>query len=93
MTSTQHDFESLRAKRNEQVLASIKKIAEELDCPFEGLKSTFNPNACYCACGTGGPCEHKWDGPDYESDDGLCFSVTCSRCGCTAMSHDLRNAP
>ena len=38
-------------------------------------------------------CEHKWDGPDYESEGGLCFSVTCSRCGITAMSHSMRNAP
>lgn len=87
------DFDALRAKRNKQVLVRIKKIAKDVDCPFEDLKSTFNPNACYCACGTGGPCEHKWDGPDYTSDDGCCFSVTCSRCGCTAMSHDMRVMP
>ena len=43
--------------------------------------------------GTCGPCEHKWDGPDWESEDGCACSVTCSLCGCTAMSHDMRNAP
>ncbi len=29
----------------------------------------------------------------WESEDGCAWSATCSRCGCTAMSHDMRNAP
>ena len=90
---TTPDFEALRAKRNAKALELRKQLADELGMAVERTWSSFNPNACYCACGTGGPCEHKWDGPEYESEDGRCFSVTCSRCGCTAMSHDLRNAP
>ncbi len=90
---TTPDFEALRAARNANVFASFKNIAEEHGVPVETMKTTFNPNSCYCACGTGGPCEHKWDGPDYESEDGCCVSLTCSRCGITAMSHDMRYAP
>jgi hypothetical protein len=93
---TTPDFETLRAERNANVLESFKNIAEEHGVPIETLKSNFNPNSCYCACGTGGPCEHKWDGPDYESEGdggGYCVSVTCSRCGTTAMSHDMRYLP
>ena len=29
----------------------------------------------------------------YEPEDGSFWSATCSRCGCTAMSHDMRCAP
>jgi len=39
------------------------------------------------------PCSHEWDGPTWKSDDGLAESVTCSRCGISAMDHDLRTAP
>jgi len=86
------DFEALRAKRNADVLERIQKLAAEMQMPVSTLQSTFNPNACYCACPEG-PCEHKWDGPDWESSDGCMMSVTCSRCGMTAMSHDLRTGP
>lgn len=89
------DFDELRAKRNYEVLESMKKLADELGIAPERLRSNFNPDACYCACGSDprGPCEHKWDGPDWESIDGYAMSVTCSRCNTTAMSHDLRNGP
>lgn len=87
------DFEALRAKRNAVVQASMQKLADELGLPVTNLSSSHNPNACYCACASGGPCEHKWDGAPYESEDGLCWSVTCSRCGCTAMSHDMLVMP
>ncbi len=46
---------------------------------------------CKCACSTGGPCEHKWGGPVKELERGA--SVTCSRCGMDAMSHDLWVGP
>jgi len=87
------DFEALRAKRNADVETRIQKLAAELQMPVSTLQSTFNPNACYCACGQGGPCEHKWDGKPWESDDGCMMSVTCSRCGMTAMSHNMRTGP
>lgn len=84
------DFEALRAARNARVFEQHKKLEAEYGIK---LTSNFNPNSCYCACGTAGPCEHKWDGPDWESEDGCAMSVTCSRCGSTAMSHDIRNLP
>ncbi len=89
---TTPDFEALRAKRNACVAASHARL--ELEYGVK-LNSNFNPNACYCACGSEprGPCEHKWDGPDWESEDSCACSVTCSRCGMTAMSHDLRAGP
>lgn len=86
------DFNTLRAERNRKVLASHQKLADEYGIPLQSLRSNFNPSACYCACPTG-PCEHKWDGPDWESSDGGACSVTCSRCGKVAMSHDLRVMP
>lgn len=91
--STLPDFESLRTERNRLVMESHQRIADELGIPPESLKSNFNPNSCYCACSTGGPCEHKWDGDGVEFDEGRGWSVTCSRCGCTAMSHDMRVLP
>lgn len=89
------DFEALRAKRNAAILEMQKKLADEYGIPVDRLTTNFNPYKCYCACGSEprGPCEHKWDGPDWESEDGCACSVTCSRCGTTAMSHDMRNAP
>ena len=86
------DFEALRAKRNEEVRRVMREIAVDMGWNPEDVKCTHNDNACYCAC-PDGPCEHKWDGKPYESEDGCAWSATCSRCGCTAMNHDLRCAP
>jgi hypothetical protein len=88
-----HDFEALRARRNAALQEHLQKMADEWGMPLQTLCTTAKPFACYCACGTGGPCEHKWDGEGWESEDGCAWSATCSRCGCTAMSHDMRNAP
>lgn len=87
------DFEALRAKRNAEVLEYTQALADRHGIPLQSLRTTFNPSACYCACGTGGPCEHDWSGPDWQSEDGCACSVTCARCGTTAMSHDMRYAP
>ena len=87
------DFEALRAKRNQEVRKRLEKFAAEIGVDPDAMQSSFNPYSCYCACASGGPCEHKWDGVPYESSDGAVWSRTCSRCGQTAMSHDLRNAP
>jgi hypothetical protein len=38
-------------------------------------------------------CDHKWDGPMYESMDGSMQSVTCSHCGVPAIYHDMRTGP
>ena len=87
------DFEALRAERNKAVQESIQRIADEFGCEVSELKHNYNGNKCYCACASGGPCEHTWDGKGYESDDGSYWTATCSRCGTAAMSHDLYNAP
>lgn len=84
----QPDFEKLRAERNASVNAAIRKAAAELGVEMSEVKSTFNPCACYCACASGGPCEHKWDGKVLEFESG--WTTTCSRCGATSMSHDMR---
>ena len=85
------DFDALREERNKRVLAHHEKIAEEWGVPLQSLRSTFNPNACYCSCPS--VCEHTWDGEPWESEDGCGWSTTCSRCGCTSMSHDMRVLP
>lgn len=84
------DFEALRARRNAKHDKFCEELAEDLGIPLQSLVSNYDRNACYCACITGGPCEHSWDGPEWRSEDGCAASVTCSRCGCTAMSHDYK---
>ena len=82
------DFEALRAERNKSVQESMQNVAEMMGCPVEQLQTNYNPDKCYCACSTGGPCEHKWDGGWVEIENG--GSASCSRCGCLAISHDMR---
>lgn len=91
--SEQHDFEALRAERNRKHDEWVRKFCAEHDFSPAELQTNFNPDACYCACGTGGPCEHRWDGEEYISEDGCLCSATCSRCGMTAFSHSMRYAP
>ena len=81
------NFEELRAKRNAETEAAIKALEEK-----HGMEVLHrpDPNACYCACNSGGPCEHTWDGKPYENEEEGVWSATCSRCGCTAISHSLR---
>ena len=91
--SEEPDFAALRAQRNARVRASIQTLANEWGLDVESLKTTYRPTACYCECASGGPCEHKWDGAGWTSEDGCGWSATCSRCGATAISHSLRTAP
>ena len=86
------DFEALRAKRNEKIMDAIREYAEETGHPPAVVACSVHIEDCYCACASGGPCEHKWDGKPYEDGDG-CVSATCSRCGETAMSHSMRIGP
>lgn len=90
---TDHDFEALRAERNRRVLESLRSIADKYEFSFESMAANYNADNCYCACGSGGPCEHRWDGEGVEFDDGCGWSATCSRCGGTAMSHSMRVGP
>ena len=79
------DFEALRAKRNAETEALYTRLEEEYD--MEPLHKP-DPNRCFCACSTGGPCEHKWDGKWVEFENG--GSASCSRCGCLAIAHSMR---
>ena len=85
------DFDVLRAERNKQIDEFAAKMKDE-DWEVSPC-SLRSKDACYCACGSGGPCEHDWDGPEYMSEDGCLSSATCSRCGTTAFSHSMRFAP
>lgn len=93
--ATEHDFAALRAQRNADLETEMRRLASTTGIPFERLMATVDPNACYCACAVGGPCEHTWTGWVCGSTpDGATWeSTACGRCGTTAMSHDLRNAP
>jgi hypothetical protein len=93
MASKSPDFEALRAERNRVVMESHKRLADEFGINLADIRSNYNPAACYCACSSGGPCEHKWDGDGVEFDDGHGWSSTCSRCGCMSISHDMRVLP
>ena len=93
MDTKSPDFEALRAERNRIVMDSHKRLADELGINLADIHSNYSPTACYCACSSGGPCEHKWDGDGVEFDDGHGWSSTCSRCGCMSISHDMRVLP
>lgn len=38
-------------------------------------------------------CDHLWSSPFVTTPDGLGESVTCSKCGMSAMDHDMRCGP
>ena len=79
------DFEKLRRERNDAVTNMVESLGYSVD------QSTFNTDACYCAC-PDGPCEHDFQGwrPIYDDNDNECGSETvCTRCGCGSMHHSL----
>lgn len=82
------DFEALRAKRNAAVAAEMKSIADEYGFDLSQCHTSFNPDSCYCACASGGPCEHDFQGWR-EFEDGRGGEQVCKRCGCGAMGHTL----
>lgn len=79
------DFEALRAERNAKLEEFYSRMRAEYG--FEPLNKP-DPNRCYCAWDTGGPCEHRWDGGWVDIENG--GSASCSRCGCLAISHSMR---
>lgn len=48
-----------------------------------------DPSKLPCKCNCPESCEHKWDGPEVEFDEGRGSSVSCSKCGTTAIEHDM----
>jgi hypothetical protein len=90
---TDAEFEELKRKRDEAIRAIVEQTCKEQG--WDPAKTEFHCSSmsgCYCAC-PDGPCQHVWDGPTIEFDDGLGFSSTCSRCGTSAFSHSLRCGP
>jgi hypothetical protein len=49
------------------------------------------PSTKECKCNCPASCEHKWDGPTHR-EPGM-STVTCSRCGEWAISHDMWVGP
>lgn len=90
---TAPDFDALRAERNAKHAEWV--AAMQAEGWSVGHCAQRDNDACYCTCGVegGGLCEHRWDGEPWASSDGCEWSVTCSRCGTTAMSHSLRVGP
>jgi hypothetical protein len=90
---TEAEFEELKRKRDETIRASVLRICEEEGWdPAQTVFHASHADGCYCAC-PDGPCQHVWDGPNVEFDDGHGISATCSRCKMLAFSHDIRFAP
>jgi hypothetical protein len=88
---TSVDFEALRAERNRQHREWVDQMRDQ---GWQvSLCSINDEKACYCACATGGPCEHAWDGEPYDSPITGAWSTTCSKCGELSYSHSLRTGP
>lgn len=87
------NFDVLRARRDAASAATVARICEEygLD-PATARVHVSGGQGCYCACATGGPCEHVWTGWR-EIDDGHGGEQFCAKCGLGALSHSLRTAP
>lgn len=90
---TEAEFAELKRKNVEKTREAVKRICEEQGWdPAQTSFHASNMDGCYCACPEG-PCQHTWDGPEWISEDRCTASATCSLCGATAFSHDLRCAP
>lgn len=85
------DFDKLRAARNASVEAMLREIRTKMGGdPSAPVMSNFNPDACYCTCGSvDHVCEHNFKGWR-EFEDGCGGEAICTRCGMGAMSHSLR---
>ena len=85
------DFDALRAKRNAAADAMIREVRVHMGGdPNATFHSDFDPNACYCTCGSeDNVCEHNFKGWR-ELEGGRGGERVCERCGIGAMSHSLR---
>lgn len=88
------NFAVLRATRDAVQETWIDELCRSLGWSRKNVKVRLSVNpTCYCDCTHRGPCEHSWDGPGEEFDSGRGWSATCSRCGMSAFSHDMRFLP
>ena len=91
---TEAEFDELKRRRDEAVEKMVEEVCQEKGWPRAEVHvhASHAGDECYCAC-PDGPCQHTWDGPNYESEDGCMMSVTCSRCSAVAAYHDMRVGP
>lgn len=88
---TDEEFAELARKRHEAVNESIARICKEQGWDLANTHvHCSHSSICYCDC-PDGPCQHVWNGPEEVGDN--YSSVTCSRCGMSAISHDMRYGP
>ncbi len=90
--SEKPDFEALRAQRNEGVKEEIAALCAKHGWDASKVHHSFDFNACYCDCESGGPCEHDFQGWR-EFENGRGGEQVCKRCGMGAMSHSMRFLP
>lgn len=84
------NFDDLRAKRNDAVARMLQDLCDDEGWERTLVRTSFDPNACYCTCGSeNSVCEHDFKGWR-EFEDGRGGETVCSRCGMGAMSHSLR---
>ena len=84
------EFEALRAKRNAAIEAVTQGACDKQRWDRSKVHTSFNPDACYCAC-PDGLCEHSWQG--WREFEDCCGGETvCARCGMGAMSHSIRTS-
>ena len=88
---TEADFDALKAKRDESLAAQIDRVCAEQGWDRSAVGVHISgAGPCYCAC-PDGPCQHVWDGPEVRGEN--FSSASCSHCGTSAISHDMRCAP
>lgn len=88
---TEAEFDELKRKRDKAMADVVSAVCREQG--WDEKKAHVHVSGskdCYCAC-PDGPCQHVWNGADL--DMGSTVSTTCSRCGMSAFSHDMRCIP
>jgi hypothetical protein len=90
---TEAEFDDLKRKRDEAINNMIDDICAKQGWDRSKVHAHVSgAGDCYCAC-PDGPCQHIWDGEDYQDEDEGWISATCSRCGTPAIHHDIRVLP
>lgn len=98
---TDADFDELKRQRDVAIEAVINAECEKQGWSrSEIFFHASHSHGCYCAC-PDGPCQHVFNGPvvplgleEGEDPKQACgWSVSCSKCGLDAMSHDIKFMP
>jgi hypothetical protein len=92
---TEEEFAALKADRDTKISkvigAMLDEMADRQGTPRSDLRVGHinyggGSTECYCACASGGPCQHEFDGwREFESGG----EQVCKRCGMGAMHHTL----